>query len=96
MNLSKLSCGNRGARLCQWLYDYLIYVHTRFVSAVSTALDATDQDAGSGGLYVDFFGRPASTHKAIALLALEHRAPVIVGYARRSARLCCCRLRGAA
>jgi KDO2-lipid IV(A) lauroyltransferase len=42
-----------------------------------------DQDAGQNGLYVDFFGRPASTHKAIALLALEHRAPVIVGYARR-------------
>ncbi len=42
-----------------------------------------DQDAGQRGLYVDFFGRPASTHKAIALLALEHRAPVVVGYARR-------------
>jgi KDO2-lipid IV(A) lauroyltransferase len=42
-----------------------------------------DQDAGQNGLYVDFFGRPASTHKAIALLAIEHRAPVLVGYARR-------------
>jgi Kdo2-lipid IVA lauroyltransferase/acyltransferase len=45
-----------------------------------------DQDAGQNGLYVDFFGRPASTHKAIALLAIEHRAPVIVGYARRLGR----------
>ena len=35
------------------------------------------------GLFVDFFGRPASTHKAIALLAIEHRAPVVVGVARR-------------
>jgi KDO2-lipid IV(A) lauroyltransferase len=42
-----------------------------------------DQDAGERGMYVDFFGRPASTHKAIALLAIEHRAPVVVGYARR-------------
>jgi Kdo2-lipid IVA lauroyltransferase/acyltransferase len=42
-----------------------------------------DQDAGQRGLYVDFFGRPASTHKAIALLAIEHRAPVVVGVARR-------------
>jgi len=42
-----------------------------------------DQDAGQNGLYVDFFGRPASTHKAIALLAIEHKAPVVVGYARR-------------
>ena len=42
-----------------------------------------DQDAGQRGIYVDFFGRPASTHKAIALLAIEHNAPVVVGYARR-------------
>jgi KDO2-lipid IV(A) lauroyltransferase len=42
-----------------------------------------DQDAGQRGLYVDFFGRPASTHKAIALMALQYRAPVVVGYARR-------------
>jgi Kdo2-lipid IVA lauroyltransferase/acyltransferase len=42
-----------------------------------------DQNAGERGLFVDFFGRPASTHKAIALLAIEHHAPVIVGYARR-------------
>jgi Kdo2-lipid IVA lauroyltransferase/acyltransferase len=37
-----------------------------------------DQDAGQRGLYVDFFNRPASTHKAMALLALEHRVPVAV------------------
>ena len=42
-----------------------------------------DQDAGQNGLFVEFFGRPASTHKAIALLAIEHRASVVVGYARR-------------
>jgi KDO2-lipid IV(A) lauroyltransferase len=42
-----------------------------------------DQDAGQRGLFVDFFGRPASTHKAIALLAIEHKAPVVVGVARR-------------
>ena len=34
-------------------------------------------------MFVDFFGRPASTHKAIALLAIEHQAPVVVGVARR-------------
>ena len=42
-----------------------------------------DQDAGERGMFVDFFGRPASTHKAIALLAIEHKAPVMVGSARR-------------
>jgi KDO2-lipid IV(A) lauroyltransferase len=42
-----------------------------------------DQDAGQRGLYVDFFGRPASSHKGIALLALAHNAPILVGGARR-------------
>lgn len=42
-----------------------------------------DQDAGERGLFVEFFGRPASTHKAIALLAIEYNAAVLVGYARR-------------
>ncbi|MBX9788743.1 MAG: lysophospholipid acyltransferase family protein [Pirellulales bacterium] len=45
-----------------------------------------DQHAGSKGCWVEFFGRLASTHKAIALLALEHRATVLVGAARRMGR----------
>ena len=42
-----------------------------------------DQDAGQRALYVDFFGRPASTHKAMALMALQFGTPVVViGIAR--------------
>jgi KDO2-lipid IV(A) lauroyltransferase len=37
-----------------------------------------DQDAGPRGQFVGFFGRPASTHKAVALLALEHGAALAV------------------
>lgn len=42
-----------------------------------------DQYAGRKGCWVEFFGRPASAHKAIGLLALEHKAVVAVTYVRR-------------
>lgn len=42
-----------------------------------------DQDAGRRGMFVDFFGRQASTYKSIGLLAMQHEVPIIVGYGRR-------------
>jgi Kdo2-lipid IVA lauroyltransferase/acyltransferase len=46
-----------------------------------------DQNAGPRGLFVDFFGRPASTHKAIAVLALRTRALMYVGGLRNTGGL---------
>ncbi len=46
-----------------------------------------DQDAGRKGLFVDFFGRPASTYKSIGLLAILTGCPIVVGYARRQGKL---------
>lgn len=43
-----------------------------------------DQNAGHKGMFVDFFGRKASTYKSIGLLAMQHEVPVIIGYARRT------------
>jgi KDO2-lipid IV(A) lauroyltransferase len=42
-----------------------------------------DQYAGSKGCWVQFFDRPASAHKAIALFSLHNDAPVVVGACRR-------------
>ncbi len=42
-----------------------------------------DQYAGPKGCWVEFFGRQASAHKAIALLALNQDAPVAICSARR-------------
>ena len=42
-----------------------------------------DQYAGEKGCFVEFFGRPASAHKAIALLALQHNAPMVIANTRR-------------
>jgi Kdo2-lipid IVA lauroyltransferase/acyltransferase len=45
-----------------------------------------DQYAGPKGCWVEFFGRPASSHKAIALFTLSNDAPAVFCFARRDGR----------
>jgi len=45
-----------------------------------------DQYAGSKGCWVEFFGRPASSHKAIALFSLGNDAPAMFCFARRNGK----------
>jgi KDO2-lipid IV(A) lauroyltransferase len=43
-----------------------------------------DQSAGPKGCWVQFMGRPASSHKAVALFTLVSGAPLLVSYGKRT------------
>jgi len=43
-----------------------------------------DQHAGTKGVWIEFLGRPASCHKALALFTLSSGAPMFVTYCRRT------------
>lgn len=45
-----------------------------------------DQAEGPRGCWVNFFGKPASTHKAVALFTLGYDAPTMVMSSRRTAQ----------
>jgi KDO2-lipid IV(A) lauroyltransferase len=54
----------------------------RLRAGESVALLA-DENGGARGIFVDFFGRPASTHKTPALLSALTGAPIVAGAAIR-------------
>lgn len=60
-------------------YDQILAV----LASGGTMSFLADQYAGPKGCWVEFFGRPASAHKAIGLLSLEHDAPIAVCCNRR-------------
>ena len=55
----------------------------RVLSNNGTMTFLADQCAGPKGCWVDFFGRPASAYKAIALLTLQYNAVMAVSAATR-------------
>jgi KDO2-lipid IV(A) lauroyltransferase len=63
-------------------YDQIIKV----LAEGGTMTFLADQYAGPKGCWVQFFGRPASAHKAIALLALDNNARMSVSTVRRLER----------
>ena len=56
---------------------------SKLLASGSTLCFIVDQDAGKKGIFVDFFGRKASTYKSIALLAITNNIPIGVAYSRR-------------
>ena len=53
------------------------------LSRGATVSFIADQNAGRKGIFVDFFGRKASTYKSIGLLAMAYDLPIVVGFCRR-------------
>ena len=57
------------------------------LNAGSTLAVLGDHYGGHKGCWVRFFGRAASCHKSIALLALSHKVPLLVSTSQRTGKL---------
>ena len=81
---------NRFVNRFRAAYGQFILPKEGSAAQVKTVLDAGglisllgDQHAGPKGCWVDFLGRPASCHKAVAVFTLTGGAPLVVAYAKR-------------
>jgi Kdo2-lipid IVA lauroyltransferase/acyltransferase len=57
---------------------------TKALKANESVAIVSDQDAHEDGVFVDFFGRPASTPKGAAVFALRFGCPLIMGHIFRN------------
>jgi KDO2-lipid IV(A) lauroyltransferase len=57
---------------------------TELLRSGGTLVLLGDQHAGEGACWVEFFGKPASTHKAVALFTLGGNAPTATGCVYRT------------
>src|SRR4030095_1124203 len=82
--------------MSHWLFDVRERTGQRIIAKKGAVEEVTsvleqkgvvgfiaDQNAGTKGMFVDFFGRKASTYKSIGLLAMQYNVPVVIGYAQR-------------
>ncbi|MFL5340103.1 MAG: lysophospholipid acyltransferase family protein [Gemmataceae bacterium] len=67
---------NTGQRVLNKNGDAMLMA--QILTGGGTLATLADQDAGPGGLFVEFFGRPASVHKGIAVMALKFDAQIFV------------------
>ncbi|MFZ1946986.1 MAG: lysophospholipid acyltransferase family protein [bacterium] len=74
MNRIRLQCGIGVIEQHRLLAAVRALKANQFVAMLS------DQDAGAGGVFVDFMGEPASTPRGAARLAILAGAPVIPGF----------------
>ncbi len=70
----RTSMGNRTVPMGVAVRDVVRTLRERGIVAI-----LADQSGPGGGLFVDFFGRPAATYEGPAIFALKYGAPVLMG-----------------
>lgn len=56
---------------------------TQVLSSGNVLALVADQNGGRKDIFVEYFGRKASTYKSIGLLAMRYKCPIVVGYCQR-------------